>query len=100
MTIWLRIFCFIYVYLGDELRQKCETERNEIERLHQEIAELQAIRDDLYEEDDSSASSSEEEEDEEQLQQILNNLIRENEQLVVSQIVIHVLGSLETRKLL
>ena len=47
----------------------------------------------MYEEDDSSASSSEEEEDEEQLQKILNNLIRENEQLVVSHIQIanHVL---------
>ena len=69
---------------GDELRQKCETERNEIDRLHQEIAELQQIRDDLYEEDDSSASSDDDSQDEEELQSILNQLIKENQELVVS----------------
>ena len=69
--------------VGDELRQKCETERNEIERLHQEIAELQQIRDDLYEEEDSSASSDESQ-DEEELQTILNKLIKDNQDLVVS----------------
>lgn len=66
------------------MRQKCETERNEIERLHQEIAELQQIRDDLYEEDDSSSSSDDDSQDEEELQQILSQLIRENQELVVS----------------
>ena len=73
--------------VGDELRQKCETERNEIERLHQEIAELQQIRDDLYEEEDSSASSDESQ-DEEELQTILNKLIKDNQDLVVSVCVI------------
>ena len=72
--------------VGDELRQKCETERNEIERLHQEIAELQQIRDDLYEEEDSSASSDESQ-DEEELQTILNKLIKDNQDLVVSESV-------------
>ena len=73
---------------GDELRQKCETERNEIERLHQEIAELQQIRDDLYDDDDDdSSASSDESQDEEELQGVLNQLIKDNQELVVSMYV-------------
>lgn len=73
-----------WLLAGDELRQKIETERSEIERLEQEIAELQAIRDDLYEEEEeSSSSSSEESEDEEELNDVLQQLISDNMQLQV-----------------
>ena len=70
---------------GDELRQKIETERSEIERLHQEMAELREVRDDLYSQDseDSEEESSSSSEDEEELQETLASLIRENQQLEV-----------------
>ena len=80
---------------GDELRQKIETERSEIERLEQEIAELQAIREDLYEEgeEDSSASSSEESEDEDELNDVLQQLISDNMQLQVRIVTCLIVGS-------
>ena len=79
------IWFVVCSHTGDELRQKWETERNEITRLHQEIAELQQIRDDLYEEEDDSSASSDEDEtqDEAQLQAILQTLIKQNHELVV-----------------
>ena len=44
---------------GDELRQKIETERNEIERLQQDISELHMMRhDDAFETSSSSSSLS------------------------------------------
>lgn len=77
----------VHIFLGDELRQKIETERSEIERLHQEIAELQEIRDDLYEEDDSEDDSSSSSEDEDELQENLQKLIRENQELQVCRLL-------------
>ncbi|XP_060073425.1 ralA-binding protein 1-like [Ylistrum balloti] len=68
--------------IESELRKKIETERGEIERLDQEITELQYLRHDSDLEDMSSSSdSSYESEDEEDLQEILNQLITENEEL-------------------
>ncbi|XP_069102982.1 ralA-binding protein 1-like isoform X1 [Argopecten irradians] len=68
--------------IESELRKKIETERGEIERLDQEITELQYLRHDSDMEDMSSSSdSSYESEDEEDLQEILNQLITENEEL-------------------
>lgn len=69
---------------GDELKQKIETEQSEIERLKQEIVELQYLRQDSDLEDYSSTSeSSDESEDEEELTELLNSLIAENEELEV-----------------
>lgn len=68
--------------ISDELHQKIETEQSEIERLHQEIVELQYLRQDSDLDDMSSSSeSSYESEDEDELQDILNQLIRDNELL-------------------
>ncbi|XP_064595875.1 ralA-binding protein 1-like [Liolophura sinensis] len=68
--------------IGDELKQKIETEQSEIERLKQEIVELQYLRQDSDLEDYSSTSeSSDESEDEEELTELLNSLIAENEEL-------------------
>lgn len=68
--------------ISDELHQKIETEQSEIERLHQEIVELQYLRQDSDLDDMSSSSeSSYESEDEDELQEILNQLIRDNELL-------------------
>ncbi|KAK3094980.1 hypothetical protein FSP39_008678 [Pinctada imbricata] len=68
--------------IESELRTKIETERSEIERLHQEIAELHYLRQDSDQEEFSSDSeSSYESEDEEDLQEILNQLIADNEVL-------------------
>ncbi|KAK3578376.1 hypothetical protein CHS0354_025470 [Potamilus streckersoni] len=70
------------VQLESELRQKIETEKSEIERLHQEIAELQYLRQDSDLEDMSSSSESSYESDEEEdLQEILDQLLHENEEL-------------------
>ncbi|XP_021358685.1 ralA-binding protein 1-like [Mizuhopecten yessoensis] len=70
------------VAIESELRKKIETERDEIERLDQEITELQYLRHDSDLEDMSSSSdSSYESEDEEDLQEILNQLLTENEEL-------------------
>ena len=75
---------FFCVCVGDELHQKIETEQSEIERLHQEIVELQYLRQDSDLDDMSSSSeSSYESEDEDELQEILNQLIRDNELLEV-----------------
>lgn len=81
--IFIKSICTLY-FPGDELRQKIETERIEIERLHQDIAELKEIREDLYDDDSSMSDSSEESEEEEELQELLQQLIRENRQLEVS----------------
>ena len=74
---------FYCQFPGDELRQKIETERCEIERLRQEIAEIQEIRDDLGDDDDSSSVSSDSSEDEEELREVLKSLIMENKELEV-----------------
>ena len=67
-----------------ELRKKIETERCETERLRQEIQELQYLRHDSDQEYMSSSSdSSYESEDEDDLQEMLNNLIKDNEELEV-----------------
>ena len=73
------------LYLTEsELRKKIETERCETERLRQEIQELHYLRQDSDQEYMSSSSdSSYESEDEEDLQEMLNNLIKENEDLEV-----------------
>ena len=71
---------------GDELRQKIETEQDEIERLREEIMEIQVMREDLYssDEDNSSVdSSSEGSLDGEDLMEELNRLTRENQELEV-----------------
>ena len=81
--MWTFISGITYVLLGDELRQKADTERNEIERLHQEIAELQAIRQDLYDSDDAWSDSSEESLDEAELTNVLYRLKQQNKQLEV-----------------
>lgn len=70
------------LFEGDELRQKIRTEKREIERLHQDIVDLKMIREDMYESDESS-SSSDESDDSEDLREILQQLIRENEELEV-----------------
>lgn len=65
-----------------ELRTKIETEKNETDRLQQEITELQYLRQDSdLEEFSSSSESSYESEDEDDLQEILNQLLSENEKL-------------------
>ena len=67
-----------------ELRKKIETERCEMDRLKQEIQELDYLRHDSDPEYMSSSSdSSYESEDEEDLQELLTNLIRDNEELEV-----------------
>ncbi|CAJ1099388.1 ralA-binding protein 1-like [Octopus vulgaris] len=70
------------IAIGDELHQKIETEQSEIERLHQEIVELNYLRQDSdLDEISCSSESSSESEDEEELQEHLNQLIRDNELL-------------------
>ncbi|CAC5362523.1 RALBP1 [Mytilus coruscus] len=65
-----------------ELRTKIETEKNEIDRLQQEITELQYLRQDSdLEEYSSTSDSSSDSEDEEDLQEILNDLLEDNESL-------------------
>ena len=70
---------------GDELRQKIRTEKREIERLQQDFADLQMIREDMYDSDDSSSSSSSDEsdDDDDDLRDILQQLLRENADLEV-----------------
>ncbi|VDI02213.1 Hypothetical predicted protein [Mytilus galloprovincialis] len=74
------------IAIEGELRTKIETEKNEIDRLQQEITELQYLRQDsdLEEYSSTSDSSSDEDEDEEDLQEILNDLLEDNESLEVS----------------
>lgn len=68
--------------IGDELRKKIETEESEIDRLQQEIQELQYLRHDSDLEDLSSGSdSSLESEDEDDLAEMLSTLKQENHQL-------------------
>ena len=69
---------------GDELRQKIRTEKREIERLQQDFADLQMIREDMYDSDDDSSSSSEESDDGDDLRDILQQLLRENADLEAS----------------
>ncbi|XP_076082057.1 uncharacterized protein LOC143052833 isoform X3 [Mytilus galloprovincialis] len=71
------------IAIEGELRTKIETEKNEIDRLQQEITELQYLRQDsdLEEYSSTSDSSSDEDEDEEDLQEILNDLLEDNESL-------------------
>lgn len=73
------------MFPGDELKQKISTEKNEIERLQQDIVELQMIREDLYDSDDApnSSSSSDESEDDDELREVLRQLVLENEELEV-----------------
>jgi len=69
---------------GDELRQKIGTEKREIERLKQDFADLQMIREDMYDSDDSSSTSSEDSDDgDDDLRDILQQLLRENADLEV-----------------
>ena len=70
---------------GDELQQKIATERSEMERLEQEIADLRVIHDGLYDSDgeDAWSESSDESLDEEELRETLLQLTRENEELEV-----------------
>jgi len=72
------------MYTGDELRQKIGTEKREIERLQQDLAELQMIREDMYDSDGDS-SSSEDSDDGDDLRDILQQLLRENADLEVRQ---------------
>lgn len=72
------------MFTGDELRQKIRTEKCEIERLQQDFADLQMIREDMYDsDDDDSSSSSEESDDGDDLRDILQQLLRENADLEV-----------------
>ena len=73
--------------LGDELRQKIETEQSEIERLHQEVAELRSIREELYVEDSSTSDSSAESDDDDTLNERYAELLKENKQLEVSRFI-------------
>ena len=75
----------VYV-TGDELRQKIRTERREIDRLQQDLADLQTIREDSYDSDEESkdsSSSSEESDDGDDFRDILQQLLRENADLEV-----------------
>lgn len=68
--------------IESELRTKIETEKNEIDRLQQEITELQYLRQDSdLEEYSSTSDSSSDSEDEEDLQEILNEILEKNEAL-------------------
>ncbi|XP_052096521.1 ralA-binding protein 1-like isoform X1 [Mytilus californianus] len=70
------------IAIEGELRTKIETEKNEIDRLQQEITELQYLRQDSdLEEYSSTSDSSSDSEDEEDLQEILNDLLEDNESL-------------------
>ena len=71
------------MFIGDELRQKIRTEKREIERLQQDFADLQMIREDMYDSDSSSSSSSEDSDDGDDLRDILQQLLRENADLEV-----------------
>ena len=67
------------------MRQKIDTEKNEIDRLHQEIDEVHYLRQDSdMEEMSDSSDSSYESEDEEDLQEMLEQVIADNEGLEVS----------------
>lgn len=71
-------------FSGDELKTKIETERSEYNLLQQEITEVQAIREGLYDSDElNSSASSGDSDDEDDLQDILQQLIKENEELEV-----------------
>ena len=75
--------CFFH-FIESELRTKIETEKNEIERLQQEITELQYLRQDSdLEEYSSTSDSSSDSEDEEDLQEILNEILEKNEAMEV-----------------
>ena len=65
------------------MRQKIATERSEMERLEQEIADLRIIHEGLYDSDELWSESSDESLDEEELQDTLQRLIEENKQLEV-----------------
>lgn len=67
--------------IGDELRQKIRTEKRETERLQQDFADLQMIREDMYDSDDDSSSSSEDSDDGDDLRDTLQQLLRENADL-------------------
>ena len=80
-------------FLGSELRQKIESEHSEIERLNQDIADVKAIRQNLYSSDDddddddsddgSDDGSSDESLEEEMLLEMLQQLTRENKEIEV-----------------
>jgi len=72
---------------GDELRQKIRTEKRETERLQQDLADLQMIREDMYNSDDDSSSSSEDSDDGDDLRDILQQLLRENADLEVRRVI-------------
>jgi RalA-binding protein 1 len=75
--------CF-FSLIESELRTKIETEKKEIERLQQEITELQYLRQDSdLEEYSSTSDSSSDSEDEEDLQEILNEILEKNEAMEV-----------------
>ena len=66
------------------MQQKIATERSEMERLEQEIADLRIIHDGLYDSDDEPWSeSSDESLDEDELRETLQQLTRENRELEV-----------------
>ncbi len=70
--------------LGDELRKKIETEQSEIDKLRQELVEVNSIRQDLYSSDEASSASSSDSEDDGELQEELEQLVRENQVLEVA----------------
>ncbi|XP_032806535.2 ralA-binding protein 1 isoform X2 [Petromyzon marinus] len=65
------------------LRRKMAAEKEEIERLRAEIAEIQSRQQVRSETEDYSSDSESESEDEEELQLILDDLIRQNEELEI-----------------
>ena len=78
--------------VGGELRQKIESEHSEIERLHQDIQDVKAIRQDLYSSEEEEEDEEEEEEElssdesleEEILLEMMQQLEKENKDLEVS----------------
>ena len=70
---------------GAELRSKIEAERDEAERLDEELCEIRAMREDLYSSDDKSdsADSDDDDDDEETLLATLNHLVMKNADLKV-----------------
>ena len=70
---------------GAELRSKIEAERDEAERLDEELCEIRAMREDLYSSDDKSdsADSDDDDDDEETLLATLNHLVMQNADLKV-----------------
>lgn len=69
------------------MRQKIRTEKRETERLQQDLADLQMIREDMYNSDDDSSSSSEDSDDGDDLRDILQQLLRENADLEVRRVI-------------